>query len=191
MATECRCCSDAAKDRRALSRQQVDGLRVGGRCSGSGSAACYEVLRPVSWAMGCGRGGPGDRGGTVHGTTGGRRLRRSVGPCGGPFASAWWRSGGGDGGRSGLAAALDVLVDPATRGDPMSALSLTLNTRNLADASTADGHRVSDQTVGRLLKPAGNSLQGNANNRAVESVVAGAGDGVLLDRDGAVLRGLL
>ncbi len=41
----------------------------------------------------------------------------------------------------GFAAALDVLVDPATRGDPMSALRWTAkSTRNLADALTADGH---------------------------------------------------
>ena len=65
-----------------------------------------------------------------------------------------------------LAVALDLLVDPATRGDPMSALGWTAkSTRNLADSLTADGHRVSDQTVARLLKAAGYRLQGNTTAR--------------------------
>ncbi len=66
----------------------------------------------------------------------------------------------------GLAAALDALVDPATRGDPMSALRWTAkSTRTLAEVLTAAGHPVSDQTVGVLLRDAGYSLQANAKTR--------------------------
>jgi hypothetical protein len=54
------------------------------------------------------------------------------------------------------------LVDPATRGDPMSPLLWTCkSTRNLADALTDSGHDVSHQTVGRLLTEMGYSLQSN------------------------------
>jgi transposase len=54
------------------------------------------------------------------------------------------------------------LVDPATRGDPMSPLLWTCkSTRNLADALTAMGHELSHQTVGRLLTEMGYSLQSN------------------------------
>ena len=54
------------------------------------------------------------------------------------------------------------LVDPATRGDPMSPLLWTCkSTRNLADVLTALGHDLSHQTVGRLLTDLGYSLQSN------------------------------
>src|SRR5271165_329331 len=57
---------------------------------------------------------------------------------------------------------LSRLVDPATRGDPMSPLLWTCkSTRNLADALTALGHDLSHQTVGRLLTDLGYSLQSN------------------------------
>jgi len=62
-----------------------------------------------------------------------------------------------------LVPALEALVDPATRGDPVSPLRWTcLSTRNLADALTRAGHPVSDRTVARLLREQGYSLQGNA-----------------------------
>lgn len=59
------------------------------------------------------------------------------------------------GGRKKLAATdpdllvqLKALVDPVTRGDPMSLLMWTTkSTRNLADALTIMGHAVSDRTV--------------------------------------------
>jgi Rhodopirellula transposase DDE domain len=55
---------------------------------------------------------------------------------------------------------LDALVDPDTRGDPDSPLRWTCkSTRELAEALTAQGHRVSDDTVGRLLKQQGYPLQ--------------------------------
>jgi hypothetical protein len=63
----------------------------------------------------------------------------------------------------GLRPALMALVDPATRGDPESPLRWTTkSTAKLADELTASGHPVSADTVGRLLKDAGYSLQGNA-----------------------------
>ena len=67
----------------------------------------------------------------------------------------------------GLLAALEALVDPVTRGDPMSPLRWTTkSTRQLADALTADGHPVSHVRVGELLHGLGYSLQSNA--KAVE-----------------------
>lgn len=63
----------------------------------------------------------------------------------------------------GLAAKLQALVEPETRGDPMSPLVWTTkSTRNLAGALTEAGHPVSDRTVARMLRNLGFSLQGNA-----------------------------
>jgi hypothetical protein len=62
-----------------------------------------------------------------------------------------------------LASALEELVAPETRGDPESALRwTTMSTSHLADELARAGHEVSADTVGRLLKKAGYSLQGNA-----------------------------
>lgn len=66
----------------------------------------------------------------------------------------------------GLAAALDVLVDPVTRGDPQSSLRWTCkSTRELAGALTRAGHPVGERTVAALLRGQGYSLQGNAKVR--------------------------
>jgi Rhodopirellula transposase DDE domain len=63
----------------------------------------------------------------------------------------------------GLAPALEGLVAPETRGDPESALRWTTkSTSRLAEELGKAGHEVSADTVGRLLKVAGYSLQGNA-----------------------------
>jgi hypothetical protein len=63
----------------------------------------------------------------------------------------------------GLAAQLAALVDPHTRGDPMSLLVWTTkSTKNLAGALTKGGHPVSDRTVARMLRAQGFSLQANA-----------------------------
>jgi hypothetical protein len=60
----------------------------------------------------------------------------------------------------GLLLALDRLVEPDTHGDPESPLRWTCkSTRELAQALTAAGHPVSDDTVGRLLKQQGYRLQ--------------------------------
>ncbi len=57
---------------------------------------------------------------------------------------------------------LKRLVDPATRGDPMSPLLWTCkSTRALAKALGEQGHDVSHQTVARLLDDLGYSLQAN------------------------------
>jgi hypothetical protein len=62
-----------------------------------------------------------------------------------------------------LVAELTALVDPETRGDPMSPLVWTTkSTRKLAGALTEAGHPVSDRTVARMLQAMGFSLQGNA-----------------------------
>jgi hypothetical protein len=65
---------------------------------------------------------------------------------------------------AGLIDALDALVEPETRGDPMTRLRWTTkSTRNLADELGRQGHQVSHHSVGRLLAgPLDYSLQGNA-----------------------------
>jgi transposase len=65
-----------------------------------------------------------------------------------------------------LIEALEKLVDPVTRGDPESPLRWTCkSTATLASELTAQGYKVSDSTVGRLLKAAGYSLQSNRKTR--------------------------
>jgi hypothetical protein len=57
---------------------------------------------------------------------------------------------------------LHDLVDPSTRGDPMSPLLWTCkSTRHLAQALGTLGHHVSHQTVARLLTESGYNLQAN------------------------------
>jgi transposase len=63
----------------------------------------------------------------------------------------------------GLRPALLALVEPDERGDPMSPLRWTTkSTRKLAAELTAQGHKVSADTVGDVLREEGFSLQGNA-----------------------------
>jgi hypothetical protein len=63
----------------------------------------------------------------------------------------------------GLAEALDELVDPETRGNPMSLLRWTSkSTAKLARELLRQGFQVSDDTVGRILKRMGYSLQSPA-----------------------------
>ena len=58
--------------------------------------------------------------------------------------------------------ALEHLVEPLTRGDPMSPLRWTCrSTRNLAEALQHQGHAAGDRTVAMLLHRAGYSLQSN------------------------------
>ena len=60
----------------------------------------------------------------------------------------------------GVKDALEQLVDPLTRGDPMSPLRWTCKSRaKLASTLSRDGWRVSSTTVGRLLHELGYSLQ--------------------------------
>jgi hypothetical protein len=80
------------------------------------------------------------------------------------------RSRGPGGGRKraeeldpGLAGALDKLVDPESRGDPMTPLRWTSKSlRTLAGQLRSQGHQVSATLVQRLLHQAGYSLQANA-----------------------------
>src|SRR6266567_4259149 len=61
---------------------------------------------------------------------------------------------------------LEALVDPDTRGDPMSPLRWTCkSTRQLAQVLSDDGHAVSHETVAQLLHQLGYSLQANAKTR--------------------------
>jgi hypothetical protein len=62
-----------------------------------------------------------------------------------------------------LPAALDKLVEPESRGDPMTPLRWTAKSlRRLAAQLGEQGHQVSATLVGRLLHQAGYSLQANA-----------------------------
>ena len=57
---------------------------------------------------------------------------------------------------------LDAMVDPSSRGNPMLPLRWTLkSTRQLAEALTKKGYRVSHPVVGEMLKRLGYSLQSN------------------------------
>ena len=72
----------------------------------------------------------------------------------------------------GLQAALDALVDPATRGHPESPLRWTCkSTGTLAAELQRQNHPVSDRTVAALLKAAGYSLQANRKTREGSSHV--------------------
>jgi len=66
----------------------------------------------------------------------------------------------------GLLEALDELVGPETRGNPMSLLRWTSkSTAHLAKDLVRQGFRISDDTVGRLLKRLGYSLQAPAKEK--------------------------
>jgi transposase len=61
-----------------------------------------------------------------------------------------------------LLADLQLLLEPATRGDPEAPLLWTSkSTRHLAEELVERGHEVSHDTVGRLLEEIGYSLQAN------------------------------
>ena len=87
-----------------------------------------------------------------------------------PLSTRLRREGGGRKRRSeadpGLIGTLGRLVDPTTRGDPMSPLRWTCkSTSNLAEELTRQGHPVSPRTVGRLLSADGFSLQSNRKTK--------------------------
>jgi transposase len=68
---------------------------------------------------------------------------------------------------TGLLRDLETLVDPVTRGDPMSPLRWTCKSAaKLAAELQAEGHVVSERTVNRLLHDLGYSLQ--ANRKTIE-----------------------
>jgi hypothetical protein len=66
----------------------------------------------------------------------------------------------------GLVKALDRLVDPATRGDPMSPLRWSSkSTAKLAEELNRQGYAISASTVADMLKDQGYSLQANRKTR--------------------------
>jgi hypothetical protein len=66
-----------------------------------------------------------------------------------------------------LVRALETLLDPVTRGDPMSLLRWTCKSAaKLATALQTQGHVVSERTVNRLLHALGYSLQANRKTLA-------------------------
>ncbi len=66
----------------------------------------------------------------------------------------------------GLTAALEALVEPVTRGDPMSPLRWTCKSRaKLTAALTTQGWQVSSTTVGRLLNALGYRLRSVRKSR--------------------------
>lgn len=65
-----------------------------------------------------------------------------------------------------LLAELDQLLDPVTRGDPMSPLRWTCkSTTKLAAELVNKGHKVSQSTIWRLLDELGYSMQSNLKTR--------------------------
>jgi len=67
---------------------------------------------------------------------------------------------------AGLMDALDALVDPVTRGDPMSPLRWTCkSTYRLAEELNKQGRRIGQRTVCNLLSQAGFSLQSTRKTR--------------------------
>jgi hypothetical protein len=69
-----------------------------------------------------------------------------------------------------LLPALQALVDPITRGDPMSPLRwISKSLRHLSDSLEAKGHNVSHETVATLLKEMGFSLQANFKTQEASS----------------------
>ena len=109
----------------------------------SGSVGCGWVPRPASWARGGAR--------IVAPALGvaGDTVRRGPAELDEPQSLPYPRScktGGGrkraEEGDPGLVAALDKLVDPVTRGDPMSPLRWTSTSlRTLAKALQGQGHQ--------------------------------------------------
>lgn len=104
-------------------------------------------------------------------TTGIRELRQPAPPAG-PSADPQHsrRPGGGrpllELGDNTLVQDLERLVNPTTRGDPMSPLRWTCkSTRQLATALRQEGHRISHPTVAALLHGLGYSLQANRKTR--------------------------
>jgi hypothetical protein len=131
------------RQRRLLLGAEADALGRGGiaRVMAASGMSRPTVTRGLAEVRAGETGGGGD--GRVRRSGGGRKSLTETDP--------------------GLVTALEALVDPVTRGDPMSPLRWTTkSTRRLADALSADGHPVSHVRVGELLHELGYSLQGNA-----------------------------
>lgn len=128
------------KQRRLILAAEARSLGHGGisrvaRASGISRATIQQALHQVDRP-----GPPTDR---IRRVGGGRKKTRDRDPS--------------------LLADLEALVNPDTRGDPMSPLRWTCkSTRQLAAALNQRGHHVSDHLVRDLLHEAGYSLQANA-----------------------------
>jgi hypothetical protein len=94
--------------------------------------------------------------------------------AGDPVPDTWVRKAGGGRKRAeaqdpGLPDALDTLVEPDTRGDPMTPLRWTSKScAHLAEELTTRGHPVSRTTVARILRADGYSLQGTVKTHEGE-----------------------
>lgn len=103
-----------------------------------------------------------------------RTIRKGIKELDDPRAAPAWRQRQAGGGRKKreeqqpeLVEALEALIDPETRGDPMSPLRWTCkSTRTLAGELQRQGFHVGGNTVGRLLRDRGYSLQ--ANRKTIE-----------------------
>jgi hypothetical protein len=123
--------------------------RVLGRGGVSLVARATGISRPTVYKALAELDEPSDLGGRVRRPGAGRKRLRDLDP--------------------GLEAALDALVDPDSRGDPMSPLRWTCkSTGQLALALTKGGHPVSPDTVATMLHEAGYSLQANVKMREGE-----------------------
>ena len=95
-----------------------------------------------------------------------RRGRKEADDGTAPGAGRSRRSGGGrkraEAHDEELVAAFESLIDPVTRGDPMSPLRWTSKSiRTLTAGVREKGHQVSDFVIRRLLREQGYSLQAN------------------------------
>ena len=95
-----------------------------------------------------------------------RRGRKEAEDGAAPAAARSRKPGGGrkraESHDAELVAAFELLIDPATRGDPMSPLRWTSKSiRALTAALREKEHQVSDFVVRRLLREGGYSLQAN------------------------------
>ena len=71
----------------------------------------------------------------------------------------------------GIIAALESLIEPSTKGDPMKPLRwVSKSLRNLSRELKKMGYDVGHETIGSLLKDAGYSLQLNRKEREDKSV---------------------
>jgi hypothetical protein len=131
------------RQRRLLAAVEARALGPGGI---SLVARATGVSRPTVHKALCELQEPGDSGRRVRRPGGGRKRLRDLNPA--------------------LAPALEALVSPDTRGDPMSPLRWTCkSTGQLARTLTEAGHPVSADVIGDLLHEAGYSLQSNLKTR--------------------------
>jgi hypothetical protein len=120
------------------------GVSLVAEASGASRTTIYAGLRELKESVAAGLGAAGTR--RVRRPGGGRKRLAENDPT--------------------LLADLDRLLDPATRGDPMSPLRWTCkSTTNLARELCARGHTVSQATVWRHLDDLNYSMQSNRKSR--------------------------